>query len=163
MRPQKGAGGVRPSLLPWMQAPCPEGHHESLIIYDEPSRVLRPASWLVSVLYTLWLPFFRAYRGFFRWATGWRAKDFPSGWPSPAVDGGEDWRLLFLEFCHGPHLLSLRLEVGKAQKTRPSSLSACFLLFFFFNKYIHFLSANNLQSAAGNETEFWFPWRSCSH
>ena len=170
MHPQKGAGGVCPSLLSWMQAPCPEGHHKSLIIYDEPNRVLHPASWLVSVLYTLWPPFFRAYRDFFRWAIGHRAEDFPFGWSSQAVKEGEDWRLLFLEFCHRSRLLSPALEVGKGQKIRP--LLAYFLLFSLFllihcfqqiHIFFFWVPTTCKESPVGdtavNETEFWFSRR----
>lgn len=99
VHPQKGAGGICPSFLPWMQALCLKGHHKSFVIYDEPNCVRHSASWLVSVPYTLWPPFFSAYRDFYRWAVGWRAEDFPLGWPSQGIEEGEDRRLLFLEFC----------------------------------------------------------------
>lgn len=72
-------------------ARCPEGHHKSLIIYDEPHRVLHPASWLVSVTLrtvTSLLPEHTETFSDEPW--GRRAEDFPFGWSSQAVQEGED-------------------------------------------------------------------------
>lgn len=93
------------------------------------------------------------HRDFFRWAIGWRAQDFPFGRPGQ-VEEAENRRLLFIEFCHRPCLLSPRPEVEKGQKTRLLASSAHFLLsIYVVNTHIF---SNNLQGTVGktvvNET-----------
>lgn len=120
-------------------------------------------SWLVSVLYTLWPPFFRAHRGFFIWAIGQRAEDFPFGWLSQEVEEEEDRRLFFLECCHKPHLLSPRLEMEKGQKNGTIMIILAYFLLLSYSANTHSFWAPTTWKAlldiAVNKREDWFSSR----